>query len=291
MTQKNRLSAMRSRVRGRTVFLGFLGSVAATYALLLAYHFTVPPKAKANANLLEQCRLLCQELGLIPTGHVANDARAYLEIFKPWQLSDDLAAELSDSEFEPSPTQSHPLVGHTAPDFQLVDDRGNSHSLKQLLSDGPTVIVFYYGYGCSHCVAQLFAIDKDIRHFHELGANVVALSADSSQETADKFAKYGRFGFPTLSDSNNSVAQKYGTFVPAQTEKDEDLQHGTFIISKDGRVLWAYIGPTPFIDNKSLLFLLAKEQERLPTPASTNRADLLSTSRMRRAINQQEDLQ
>jgi peroxiredoxin len=224
----------------------------------------VPPAAKANKHLLERCRELCQYFGLVPTGHVANDARAYLELFKPWDLSGDLTEILSDEDFEPSPSQKHPLLGKTAPDFRLSDDRGEWHSLSELRREGPTVVVFYYGYGCSHCVAQLFAIDKDIRHFRELGANVVALSADSTQQTAEKFAEYGRFEFPVLSDTNNAVAQKYGTFTPAQKGKDEDLLHGTFLISREGKLLWAYTGLSPFTDNQTLLYLLAKEQGRMP---------------------------
>lgn len=274
MSRTQTLAKKPARSRGRTVFLGFLGTVATAYLLILTYHWTVPPTAKANRNLLDQCRVLCQQFGLIPTGHVANDARAYLEVFKPWDLSADLTEVLSDSEFDPQPTMQHPLLGRTAPNFELRDDRGDSHSLKDLLASGPTVVVFYYGYGCSHCVAELFAINNDIKHFRELGANVVALSSDSPQVTAEKFAKYGRFDFLTLSDTNNSIAQKYGTFTPAQKGKDEDLQHGTFLISQEGKVLWAFTELSPFTDNKSLLYLLAKEQGRMPAqPAPAQQSD------------------
>jgi peroxiredoxin len=268
MSRKQTLAKKPPRSRGRTIFLGFLGTVATLYLAILTYHFAVPPTAKANKNVLEQCRILCMQFGLIPTGHIANDARAYLEVFKPWDLSADLTEVLSDSEFEPQPTQTHPLLGRTAPNFELRDDRDQPHSLNEFLATGPTVIVFYYGYSCSHCVAQLFAINDDIKHFRELGANVVALSSDSTQETAEKFAKYGRFDFPTLSDPNNSVAQKYGTFTPAQNGNDEDLQHGTFLVSQAGKVLWAYTGPSPFTDNKTLLFLIAKEHGRMPTKST-----------------------
>lgn len=262
--QPNTLIEAPMRSRGQKIFLGFLGVIATTYLVVLSYHFAVPPAPKNNKHLLEQCRVLCQYFGLVPTGHIANDARAYLEIFKPWDLSGDLKEILSDAEFEPTPSQPHPLLGQDAPGFTLSDDRGEVHSLSKLAQDGPTLIVFYYGYGCSHCVAQLFSIDKDLWHFRELGANVVALSADSPQETSEKFAKYGRFNFPTLSDTDNGVAQKYGTFTPAQKGKGEELLHGTFLVSREGKILWAYTGLTPFIDNQSLLYLIAKEQRRMP---------------------------
>lgn len=263
-----------ARPRGRTIFLGFLGTIATLYLVILAYHFAVPPSAEASRNkhLLDQCRVLCQQFGLIPTGHVANDARAYLELYKPWDMSGDLKEILSDSGFEPQPTQQHPLLGKLAPDFRLLDDREQPHSLTEFSQSGPTVVVFYYGYGCSHCVAQLFAINDDIKHFRELGANVVAISADTPQQTAEKFAKYGRFDFPTLSDPNNAVAQQFGTYTPAQKGKDEDLLHGTFVINRDGQVLWAETGLSPFTDNKTLLFLIAKEQSTRSKPTQQTAA-------------------
>jgi len=164
------------------------------------------------------------------------------------------------------------LLGKLAPDFRLLDDREQPHSLTEFSKDGPTVVVFYYGYGCSHCVAQLFAINDDIKHFRELGANVVAISADTPQQTAVKFAKYGRFDFPTLSDPDNKVAQQYGTYTPAQKGKDEDQLHGTFLVNREGKVLWAETGLSPFTDNKTLLFLIAKEQARLPAKSTSTQS-------------------
>ena len=49
------------------------------------------------------------------------------------------------------------------------------------------VLVFYYGYHCNHCVGQLFALHDDISKFRELGAEVVAVSADPPEWTRERW--------------------------------------------------------------------------------------------------------
>lgn len=254
------------RSAGRKVLLGFLLGMGALYTFILVYHLAVPPQGPESLSVLDKCRKVCMELGLVPTGHIADDARAYLDAFKTKKLSDELAVLLSDPDFDPAPSQEHPLLGQPAPRFGLFNDRGERVWLKDSIAQGPTVLVFYYGYGCSHCVAQLFAINDDLRHFRELGANVIALSPDSPADTAEKFAKYGRFDFSVVSDPDNKAAERYSTVIPATATTPEDQLHGTFIINREGQVIWAYRGITPFLDNKTLLYILAGA---VPPPVAT----------------------
>ena len=55
--------------------------------------------------------------------------------------------------------------------------------LAKELKKGPVVVVFYLGYYCNHCVSQLFDLNEDVRYFHELGAEVIAISADPPELT------------------------------------------------------------------------------------------------------------
>ncbi len=254
---------------GLKVFLGFLCALSTLYVFILSYHITTPGVTEGG-SLLEECRRVCMELGIVPTGHIADDARAYLDASQSKKLSDELSVLLSDADFDPVPSQAHPLLGQPAPRFGLFNDRGERVWLKDYLIQGPTVVVFYYGYGCSHCVAQLFAINDDLKHFQELGANVVALSPDSPQFTAAQFAKYGRFDFSVVSDPDNKAAERYATFMPANPGRPEDQSHGTFVINREGNVIWAYRGPTPFLDNKTLLYVLAGA---VPAPEAAKPVD------------------
>jgi len=169
-------------------------------------------------------------------------------------LSGDLSTLLNDPTYQPIPTQTHPLLGQLAPDFTLPDVDGTSWTLSEKLKDGPVVVVFYYGYYCNHCVSQLFGLNQDITKFREMTATVVAISPDPSKLTQQRFEKYGPFRFPTLSDAQNQVAEKYSTFAPGKTPEDEgQLMHGTFIINRQGRIIWTNRGDGPFTENRTLL--------------------------------------
>lgn len=198
---------------------------------------------------------------------LAQEAQADLDRRNYKPLSDPLEALVNDPNYNPIPTQAHPLLGLPAPDLTLTDTDGKLVSLSEKLKDGPVVLVFYYGYHCNHCVSQLFALSKDIEKFNELGATVLSISADPSEQTRERFNQYGAFGFPVLSDPSNAVATKYGTYTPsAKLGEDGDLLHGTFVIDRAGRVVWANRGDGPFTENRTLLVELHRRERPAKAP-------------------------
>lgn len=245
------------------MFLGFLAAVGSLYGAVVVYHLTtvVQPRSDPLAEeqgFMEECRQMCLKYGLLTTGHIENDARAYLHKAGKKDLSEGLVAILGDRSLTPQPTMTHPLLNQVAPEFELKNVEGQLQSFSAIRGGGPAIVVFYYGYGCSHCVAQLFGLEDDLRHFEELGVPIIAISSDPPEHTAEKYKEYQPFHFPVLSDPDNRVAQLYGTFTPATMDKGELLLHGTFLISPEGQVLWANTGNQPFIDNKSLLLRMAE---------------------------------
>jgi peroxiredoxin Q/BCP len=228
------------RSSGTWLFLGLLGLAAVACLALIAFRKSVPRDS--------------DEYGLVPTGDVAADAKAFLaaaqaESLPPQKLAENRAAV----------GRASPLVGTMASDFELSDTEGHRVALRDLRRSGPVIVVFYYGYYCSHCVAQLFGLEDDLPKFAKLGVHIVALSADPPETTADRFRQYGRFHYPVLSDRGNKVAEQYDVYTPAVGDRDEDLKHGTFVIDKTGRILWGYAGSRPFVDNGLLLKLIAKQ--------------------------------
>ena len=226
-----------------------IGLIAAALVAFYVYRYTA-----ALGLVQPQKRDLAQE---------ARDDLARRN-FQP--LSAPLAALLADSKYEPIPTQAHSLLLQPAPDFILVDVNRKEFSLAKELKDGPVVLVFYYGYHCNHCVSQLFALDKDLAKFRELGVKVVAISADPPELTRERFKQYGAFGFPVLTDPGNKIAEKYETYVPsAKVGEEGDLLHGTFVISRQGKIVWTNRGDSPFTENRTLLQEIARVEGRLPT--------------------------
>lgn len=181
-------------------------------------------------------------------------------------LSGELDALLKDEKYRSVPTQAHPLYHAQAPDFALSDADGKPWRLADALAKGPVVLVFYYGYNCDHCVSQLFGLHKDVDKFREMGAAVVAVSPDARQRTQEQYRRYGAFDFAVLSDPDNAVSQKYGTFRPGKDGQEGTSMHGTFVISKQGKVTWANAGDEPFARNQTLLRELARAEGRPTGP-------------------------
>ena len=166
-------------------------------------------------------------------------------------------ASAAASEFRVA-SQQLPLLDQPAPPFTLVDSDGRPWRLDEKLLHGPVVQVFYLGYGCDACVSGLFELNADIRMFHELGAEVAAISDDPAELTQRRFKRYGGFSFPVLSDPEHEVAQKYSIFRPTDSNEAEQLLHGTFVIGQDGHVKWVHTGDVPFTPNTGLLCELAR---------------------------------
>jgi peroxiredoxin len=187
-----------------------------------------------------------------PGRDLAGEVREYLRQRNVRPLSEPLRQLLNHPDGFTVPTQAHPLLGKNAPDFELQDPSGKPHTLRTFVERGPVVLVFYYGYYCNHCVGQLFALDKDLPLFHELEAEVVALSPDAPADTRQRFRRYGAFQFPVLSDPQNEVARRYGVF------QEGNLNHATFVIDREGVVRWAQFGDEPFTNDRALLLELAR---------------------------------
>jgi peroxiredoxin Q/BCP len=198
-------------------------------------------------------------------GDMKTMAERYLRKQKAAPLSGALVEILTKAQSSHVPTKpGYPLQDQAAPDFELIEALGRKVALREWLAKGPVVLIFYYGYHCDHCVSQLFDINEDIKYFHELGAQVIAISADAPELTLGKYQKFGRFNFPVLSDPGNAIAQKYGVYAPKEKDLAEFLWHGTFVISKEGKIVWAYWGDEPFVGNPTLLYEVAKLEGKLP---------------------------
>lgn len=194
------------------------------------------------------------------------EARTLLRSYKSGALEGDLEKLLADPKSFHVASIRHPLIGTRAPDFRLLDWQGRSVRLGQLLETGPVVLIFYYGYWCDHCVVQLFDVSEEMKWFRALGAHVVAVSADTPEETASKFQKFGRFDFDVLSDPDHRVASAYACFDPVTENTPERMFHGTFVIDRDGTIVWGDIADQPFRSTKTLLYELRSLREKGAVP-------------------------
>jgi peroxiredoxin len=100
-------------------------------------------------------------------------------------------------------------AGDRAPQFQLKDQNGNEISSADLLAKGPLVVTFYRGVWCPYCNLELQAINEVIPKIEALGANVVAISPQTSVNSR-KSVRDNKLRFPVLSDVQNRTAAAFG---------------------------------------------------------------------------------
>jgi len=130
-------------------------------------------------------------------------------------------------------------AGEKAPDFTLRDHEGNPFTLSLALIDGPVVVTFFRGNWCPICAAQLKALDIEIQKFKDLGAQVVAISAQLPEETAQTHARFG-ITMPVLSDTGMAVTKLYG--VEWQMPEAIRLKTEEFLQTKQQKKLADYNG-------------------------------------------------
>ncbi|QEE48482.1 AhpC/TSA family protein [Flavobacterium alkalisoli] len=184
-------------------------------------------------------------------------------------LRDDLAAMLPketlsifDKDAE-NLQQNHKSIvklqaGDKAPDFSLVNATGNMITLSELLEKGKVVLTFYRGSWCPYCNLQLAYYQKYLDQIHDLGAELVAISPQTPDESLNIKEK-NELNFEVLSDNGNIVARKFTTVFrnadePLNTMNELGLDFNSHY-SDDSRELPI---PAVFVIEKDLTVSFAK---------------------------------
>ena len=146
-----------------------------------------------------------------------------------------------------------------APEFLLPAAKsGQMTGLKDL--KGPTIVVFYLGLGCIHCVEQLNELRPRYKDFKDAGIEIVAIGTDDVNEVkASILDAIEVDGPPTpfeiLSDPKHDAFKSFHCW----DEFTNEALHGTFLIDAKGRIRWRDISEEPFMQTDFLL----KESQRL----------------------------
>jgi peroxiredoxin Q/BCP len=102
-----------------------------------------------------------------------------------------------------------PLVGTSAPDFELPDQDGSLVRLSRYFGARAVVIFFYPKDDTSGCTIEACRFRDDFFRFQAAGAEVLGISDDSS-ESHRKFASKYNLPFRLLSDRGGRVRRLYG---------------------------------------------------------------------------------
>lgn len=129
-----------------------------------------------------------------------------------------------------------PKLGNLAPAFTLVDQAGNSHSLKD--ERGNIVVVYFYPKALTPgCTVQACGLRDSEKLLAKRKITVFGISPDQPKLLA-RFTEKHKLNFTLLSDADHSVADKYGVWGPKQFmgRTFDGIHRVTFIIDADGKL-------------------------------------------------------
>jgi len=124
-------------------------------------------------------------------------------------------------------------VGKKAPDFRLPSTQGEL-KLSDLTSRGKVLLAFYLEDHTPLCTSELSLLKEDYEIIQQLGAQVVAISADNLASHRDFDQRLGGLPFPLASDEKLEAIKAYAV----TDDSGKRSRRAIFVIDKGGAILY-----------------------------------------------------
>ena len=148
------------------------------------------------------------------------------------------------------------LMGESIPKATLQDSEGKQIELGKLLSNKPTVLVFYRGGWCPYCNVQLSGLVKIEKDILDLGYQIIAISSDDYRNLQTTESK-DSIKYTLLSDPDTKFIQQMGIgfktplmlkgFIATKGQKGETSEimsvPTVMIVDEKGKILFEYVNP------------------------------------------------
>lgn len=153
-------------------------------------------------------------------------------------------------------------VGAVLPSLPLLNSEGEKVSLKKMVQDAPSVIIFYRGGWCPYCNKHLGALQTVSLDLLGLGYQIIAISPDRPEKLKEASQK-NKLEYTLLSDSSmeysramglafrldDETFKKYKNEYKIDIEADSGQKHhqlpvpAAFIADGRGVIKYAYSDP------------------------------------------------
>ncbi|MBY0506023.1 MAG: redoxin domain-containing protein [Bryobacteraceae bacterium] len=143
-----------------------------------------------------------------------------------------------------------------APALDAQDVDGKARSLTAQKGRN-TILVFYLGRECLHCLKQLRDLRAKAGEWKELDTDVFAVSPNAAAANKALLGDEAYQGIHFLSDPTRANAKRF----LAYDDFEEMEIHATILIDKQGQVRWSRLGGAPFADFDFLKKELARMNE------------------------------
>ena len=127
-------------------------------------------------------------------------------------------------------------VGQKAPDFTVMDDKGQKVKLSDL--KGKKVVLYFYPKDDTPgCTREACSFRDGIAEIRARGAVVLGVSADSV-DSHKKFRDKFKLNFPLLADTDKKIVEAYGTWKEKSMygRKYMGIERTTFVIDEQGKI-------------------------------------------------------
>jgi thioredoxin-dependent peroxiredoxin len=146
------------------------------------------------------------------------------------------------------------LAGKNLPKILLQNIDKTSFSPVEMSEKKPIIVIRYLGYGCSHCIEQLLALQKFTDRLKAGQIRVIAFSDDLPEQNQTVVQKYAfdpavfTFAFDPAKSLARSIGAVYREEDGAMTEL-----HVSLIVRAGGRVDFANFDTKPYMDVENLV--------------------------------------
>jgi len=148
-------------------------------------------------------------------------------------------------------------INQPAPDFNLADAQGISHSLKDFQGQW-LVLYFYPKDNTPGCTKEACSLRDDLAQFKNLHATVIGISTDNSASHL-KFIEKQSLNFSLLADTDGKVSASYHALFKLGPIKFS--KRHSFIINPEGNITKIYRSVSPNLHSQELLNDLVQLQK------------------------------
>jgi peroxiredoxin len=128
-------------------------------------------------------------------------------------------------------------VGSPAPPWELRDTAGSIYRLDAIEGE-KVLLVFFRGFWCESCQAQLERMTVEYQEIVDRGAAVVAISADPVDPA-------NLLPFLVLTDPDLRVISRYGVLHQPDDHGQGIARPSVFLLDRERTVRYAYVGADP----------------------------------------------
>jgi peroxiredoxin len=143
-------------------------------------------------------------------------------------------------------------VGDRVDSFSVPTVDGNVIELDALLTNGPTVLIFFRFAGCPACNIALPYYQRQLApRLQELGASLLAVSPQVSDRLIEIQHRHA-VSFPIASDLGNELGRSFGIlYTHDDASKQAALSRGSFIGDVTGTGTWELPMPTAIVIDRN----------------------------------------